>query len=130
MLGKFIKVQKFQDGLRLIAEFTLDNNSIVALIDTGASANYFCSSLEFLELDKKDYVSVVGFTGHNKRSYGVKPFRTELMDLEFKNFYALNLSHLEVNCVLGLNFLIDNKILLDVPNYGYEKISSINFTIV
>ena len=127
MLSKLIRIQKFNDGLRLIANFSLNGNNIVALIDTGASANYFCSSLDFLDLNKKDYVNVVGFTGHNKRSYGVKPFTTDLFSLKFENFYALDLQHLEVNCVLGIRFLIDNGIVLDVPNYGYEKISSVNF---
>ncbi len=129
MLNRLIRVQKFNDGLRLICEFSLNGNNIVALIDTGASANYFCSSLDFLELNKKDYVNVVGFTGHNKRSYGVKPFTTDLFNLEFSNFYALDLQHLEVNCVLGIRFLLDNKISLDIPDYSYEKISPVNFNI-
>lgn len=130
MLGKFVYLEKFHDGVRMVVEFTIDGHKIKALIDTGASVNYFCSTLKFLEVNKKDYANVVGFTGHSKRSYGVKPFVTDLLDLKFESFYQLGIEHLKVNCVLGLGFLVANGINLNIREYNYEKIKGVNVKVI
>jgi hypothetical protein len=130
MLGKFVYLEKFQDGIRMVLELSINGNKIKALIDTGASVNYFCSSLKFLEVNKKDYASVTGFTGHTKRAYGIKVFKTDLLDLEFSNFYQLSLDHLGVNCVMGIDFLVKNGIQLNIPECNYEKITGVNVIVL
>lgn len=115
LLDKFFRVEQFNDNDRIIVRFKLDNKNIVALVDTGASVNYFCTSLD-LPKNKKDFVSVSGFEkNRGKVIWGVKKFKTNLA-IEFENFYAIKLEHLGVNCVMGMPFLIANNCTIDCGN--------------
>lgn len=122
MLSRTFKLQDFADGTRIVCDFVLDGKTMTALVDTGASGNFFCSStVESVEKNMKDYIQVVGFTNHKRRMYGAVPFTTDVIETTFSNFYFADLEHLQVNCVFGMPFLIANSLDVIISKMTKEK---------
>ena len=105
---KLIK-RKFHKGVQVVAKVTIGKRVVTALVDTGATCNIIDKKFK---MERLSHVSeLVGFTGSIDEVPTIKEVTTEYGLMS--NILEMDLKHLKVDIVLGANFFLDNKIILD-----------------
>lgn len=112
MITKHLFIEKLvgdKEGLRLVFLFKVGDTKYKGLIDTGGSVNYISDSIDWATKNPKDYVMVNGFGG-SKRAYKAFPLEEKNYGFTLRDLCIIDTDNLDVDLILGLPFLIENKV--------------------
>ena len=104
----------------IIVDVTISNQKVQALIDSGARYSLMTSALSNqveVELNKQDKVTIAGYGNGREVTEGSIIEKINLSGLNFKHkFHVLSDKSIKNDMILGLDFLLNHGVTLDLRN--------------